>query len=80
MNYHFNQLAGALGMLKQHGEQLDWASLDATMRRVAAEHGPAHCDTEEIKAMHRTYRDLCLSHGLINRGELFDDRDAVPLI
>lgn len=80
MNYYYNQLAGALGLLKSNGVELPWGEINETLRKVAAENGPDKCDTVEVKNMHRQYRDKCLDLGLVQRGELFNDHDCVPLI
>lgn len=80
MNYYYSQLAGALGILKSHGVELNYHELDATMKRTAVEHGPDQCDTHEIKTLHRQYRNLCLEQGYIRQGELFDVCDCVSLV
>ena len=79
MNFYWDQLAGALGMLKSNGVDLPWSELNMKLRQIAAEHGP-NCDTDEVKLMYRQYRDMCLDLGLIRQGENFDWRDAVPLV
>ena len=79
MNHYYNQLAGALGVLKQNGTDLPWSELDEKLKKIAAENGPDQCDTEEVREMHKKFRDQCLSLGLINAGELFDIRDSIPL-
>lgn len=80
MNYYYDQLCGALGLLKQNGADLPWKGLNDTLRSVAREHGPYNCDTDEIIALHRQYRKECINLGLIRIGELFRLDDARPLI
>jgi hypothetical protein len=80
MNYYYNQLAMALGLLKSNNVDLPWAEINEKLRRIAAENGPDNCDTDEVIQMHRKYRDMCLELRLIQIGELFDDRDAIPLV
>lgn len=79
-NYHYDQLAGALGVLKQNDVDLPWGEINEKLRKIAAEHGPENCDTDEVREMHREYRDKCLEMGFIRRGELFNHHDIVPLI
>ena len=40
MNYYYQQLAGALGVLKSAGIDLDYATLVRELREIAREHGP----------------------------------------
>jgi len=79
-NYYYNQLAGALGLLKENGYDLPWAEINETLQRIAAEQGPFECDTPEVIQMHRYYRDLCIKTGSIGIGELFNEKDCVPLV
>jgi len=91
----YDQLCGALGMLKQNGAELDWPATNEQMRDIGRRAGiarfgdpiantPATGFTDpvykEMHALHRKYRDMCLERGLVDRGYLFDERDCVPLI
>lgn len=91
----YGQLCGALGMLKQNGVELDWPALNEQMRDIGrrvgiARFGDPVANTtangfsalvhDEVRALHRKYRDMCLERGLIERGYLFNDRDCVPLV
>lgn len=79
-NYYYEQLCGALGVLKSSGENLPWVEINETLRKIAADNGPFDCDIDEVKAMHRQYRDRCLRLKLLNPGELFDLNDCIPII
>jgi hypothetical protein len=91
----YDQLCGALGMLKQNGVKLDWAAINEQMRDIGRRVGIARFGDpisnttatgftdpvhDEVQTMHRKYRDMCLERGLIERGYLFDDRDCVPIV
>jgi len=80
MNY--DQLCGALGMLKTNGVELDWNSINQTMREIAALNtaDSALAMNTAAEPLHRKYRDMCLERGLIQRGYMFDAHDCVPLI
>ena len=94
MNKYY-QLCGALGVLKQNdGVDLDWVEIKEQMRDLGRRVGIAHFGDpiantvatgftdpvhEEVRAIHRKYRDMCLELGLIQRGYLFDDHDAAAL-
>jgi len=80
MNYYYNQLSGALGVLKNAGIDLPYSTLNERLQQIAADHGPEGCDTDEVRTLHRQYRDIALHHGLIQRGELFTIHDCTPLI
>jgi len=79
MNYYYNQLAGALGVLRSNDVDLPYTDLNEQLRIIARDNGPENCDTDEVRVMHRKYRDMCIDLGLINRGEIFSFRDVVPL-
>lgn len=91
----YDQLCGALGMLKTNGVELPWEEINEQMRGIGrrvgiAKFGDPIANTpatgftdqvhEEVRVLHRQYRDMCLARGLIERGYLFDDRDCVPLV
>ena len=90
----YEQLAGALGALKQDGADLDWPALNEQMRDLGrrlgiATYGDPHTGAPpqhdadlqaEIATLHRQYRDMCLARGIVRVGELFDDRDFWPLV
>lgn len=91
----YDQLCGALGMLKRNNVELDYPAINEHMRGLGRRAGVARFGDQiaktpptgfadpvfaEIQAMHRQYRDMCLEHSLIERGYLFDDRDCVPLV
>lgn len=91
----YDQLCGALGILKQNDVELDWTAINEQMRDIGCRVGIARFGDQiantpatgfsdpvyaEIQAMHRQYRDMCLERGLIERGYLFNDRDCVPLV
>lgn len=95
MNTDYNQLCGAIGMLKTDGADLDWPSLHTKMMDIGRRYGisqfgnphdgsapTGHVDPvhDEIEVMHRTYRQMCISRGLIRPGYLFSDYDCVPLV
>lgn len=75
---HYQQLCGALGMLKTAGQQLPWGELNSTLRNLAVM--PTYEMEAAAEPLLRQYRDICLSLGLIGRGELFSADDCVPLI
>lgn len=92
---NYEQLCGALGVLKQAEANLEWAEINDQMREVAHRFGVAQFGDpiagtpatglsdpvyEEIEQLHRRYRDMCLEAGLIDRGQLFDKYDCVPLV
>lgn len=92
---NYNQLCGALGVLKQANANLDWAAINEQMRDIGrrvgiAEFGDPIAQTPatgisdpvhaEVNQLHRKYRDMCLQAGLIGRGQLFDMHDCVPLV
>src|SRR3546814_8163785 len=89
----YHQLCGALGLLKTHDEPLDWTAINEQMRDLGrrvgiAEFGDPHTGQpatgfadpvhQEIRELHRLYRDKCLGRGLINVGYLFNSHDCVP--
>lgn len=90
--FDYDQLCGALGMLKTAGVDLDWPTINDQMREIGlrvgiAEFGDPHADTRpplpplgiSLHDLHRKYRDECLVRGLIRRGELFNDDDCMGL-
>lgn len=77
--YYYTQLAGSLGMLKSNGVNLPWSEINEKLLQIAADNG-MECDTDEVRQMHQKYREMCVKLGLINIGELFNDRDCIPLI
>src|SRR3990167_7901978 len=85
----YDQLCGALGMLKQNDVELDYPAINEQMRDIGRRVGVARFGDPiastpatgfsdqvyaEVQALHRQYRDMCLERGLIERGYLFDDR------
>ena len=95
MKTYYNQLCGALGMLKTDGADLDWQALNAKMidigrRYGISQFGNPHGDNaptgesdsvhDEIEEMHKRYRAMCISRGLIRPGYLFAEYDIVPLV
>jgi hypothetical protein len=91
----YDQLCGALGVLKQNDVELDWAAINGQMRDIGlrvgiARFGDPIANTPptgftdpahgEVQALHRKYRNMCLERGLIQRGYLFNGRDCVPLV
>jgi len=79
----YQQLCGALGVLKTNGAELEWVGIDKKMRDLGRRVGtatwsdPVH---DEIRAEYRKYRDICLKKNLIKNGQLFNLNDCVPLI
>jgi hypothetical protein len=75
MNYE--QLCGALGVLKSAGVDLPWVEINDQLRAVArlniAEREAA------AESLLRQYRNMCLERGLIRSGELFNISDCVSL-
>lgn len=86
----YEQLCGALGLLKQDDAELDWLAINDQIRDIARRLGIALYGSPgsefvctnindpvfaEIETLHRQYRDMCLSRGLIRRGELFNRHD-----
>lgn len=90
MKTNYDQLCGALGVLKANGATLPWEEIDATMRDIGrrlgiamdAEEGKGIFDPvhDEIAVLHRKYRKMCMDAGFIRKGELFDEHDCIPLI
>lgn len=91
----YEQLCGALGLLKQAGAKLPWEEINLQMRDIGRRVGIARLGDPieqtpatgmsdpvhaEIDQLHRQYRDLCLQAGLIGRGQLFNKDDCVPLV
>lgn len=75
--FQWNQLAGALGVLKTNGHALPWAEIDQQLRTLAA--AGAESD-KTVRELHRKYRDMCLERHLIEPGYLFNEHDCIPLI
>lgn len=88
------QLCGALGLLKLNGVKLDWPEINARMLDLGRRLGTAYFGDPiagtpatgfadpvyiELREMHHKFRGLCLSFKLIERGQLFDDHDCLPL-
>ena len=91
----YDQLCGALGMLKQNDVELDWTAIYEQMRDIGRRVGIAHFGDPiantpatgfadpvhaDVRTLHRKYRDMCLERGLIERGYLFNQYDCVPLV
>ena len=78
----YQQLCGALGMLKTNGVELDWEIINEQLKEIArlntAESSLAM--NTAAQPLLRQYRDMCLERGLIRRGELFNLDDCVPLV
>ena len=79
MNYE--QLCGALGLLKQSGAEMEWGTVDDMLRHFAARLGAGDGSVhDEIDVALRAHRDECLRLGLIRRGELFGRDDMIPIV
>jgi hypothetical protein len=74
----YQQLCGALGMLKSDGAALDWKKLDSDLRAMARL--PEYEMNAAASPVLRTYRTMAIQRRLIGRGQLFDLHDCVPLI
>lgn len=91
----YTQLIGALSALKEDGAALDWAAINNQLIDLGGRIGiadfgdpltgaeptgwadPVH---EVIRDLARKYRAMCIERGLIRPGELFDWRDARPIV
>lgn len=75
MNYE--QLCGALGVLKSAGVDLPWVEINDQLISIS------RLSTTEMEMaaepMLRQYRNMCLERGLMRRGELFNISDCVSL-
>ena len=76
----YQQLCGALGALKTANVELDWTAINEELKAIARlGKNPLEMNSA-AEPLLRRYRDMCLEMGLIQRGELFNLDDCVPLV
>jgi hypothetical protein len=88
MTHDYDQLCGALGLLKQNGVDLPWEGLNTTLKDIGRGLGQYrdtdialfNATNERARTMLKVFRMMCLQKKLIGVGELFNEYDCVPLV
>ena len=78
----YDQLCGALGVLKSAGVEMDWSAINEQLKSIARLNTSesAMAMNQAAQPLLRQYRDMCLELGLIRQGQLFDRHDCRPLV
>lgn len=79
MSNNYEQLCGALGVLKSAGADLRWHDLLDELRQLAAAGDDPLKLHESAAPMLQKYRDMCVDRGLIRAGDSFTTSDAESL-